>query len=235
MSCELLEEMLTETFDIPADRASKAASKKTLDEFDDEFTKLENFVGFDNAVTIIQNGEFLNYRNGYMESYLSLVQQAHVKFIQESDNGWVEATDITPYVDSFYSLDSLRDFINPEDPFAVKTVPEEVAKKVLGRCALFQKSSTQSRNYLSSLIERGRVDIGKNEHWAKRNDSGTLNGPRGRDILVRLSYEMKTSFHGVGYEPPKVKIDFSKDQITVCDYSKDVLKEMRDIAYRNQK
>ncbi|MBT7928770.1 hypothetical protein HN682_02470, partial [Candidatus Peregrinibacteria bacterium] len=101
MSCELLEEMLTETFDIPADRASKAASKKTLDEFDDEFTKLENFVGFDNAVTIIQNGEFLNYRNGYMESYLSLVQQAHVKFIQESDNGWVEATDITPYVDSF--------------------------------------------------------------------------------------------------------------------------------------
>ncbi|MBS3151549.1 hypothetical protein J4443_04175 [Candidatus Woesearchaeota archaeon] len=215
-----LEEILIELFDVDREKAKQISERQTLHDFDNGLTRLESLLGESVAYEIIRLGDFAFYRNSRLQDYFNLAEQVldRIKDRVHQDNGnW--------HARLFYSVESLNKFLERGEEETQEKEPAEVG---FSRYYLFNKNNEISRPYLGSLISNGELFVGTHEHWLGSNRPG---GPRGRNILIKIGYELKVAFSEAGFDNPKVRINYGQHSISVDDETQKRLRILRDMAY----
>jgi len=203
-----LTELLAREFNVEFLRARNAARKLSFNDFSQYYGVLEALVGEDTAKDVVKNGSFLDYKNGCIDEYFRLIRLTKKdKFNQN------------PCI--FYSLDSLKDYLNKNQNHPILNV----SNLDLSRNKLFHLDDKKSFLYLSSLIETGYLIVSTNEHWCK---SRTNTGPRGLNILRRISFQLATSFSDLGLGRPNCDINYGQGKLSVNSQTREQLKNIRD-------
>jgi len=213
-----LESMLRNIFEVGANKAFAAAHKTTTNEFYQNFSRLENMLGFENASYLVQHGDFLGYRNGFLETYFQLARVAIGKMDAE----------LPIPVDVFCSIDSLEKYLGLKHTDSqtkdLKVNPTNYR--------LLHKDNPQSANYLKLLIEKGELIVGENDHWGKTTRT---DGRRGLHIIRRISYELAQIFNEAEMERPQYKINHGQQKISLDENTRIGLSKIRDVVYGVQK
>lgn len=124
-----LVEILTELFEVSEEKAREVFIP--IRDFEDKLSQLECFVGFDTALDILQNGEFLRYCTFGFNDYINLVRQASGKMNYDVRDSSV-----------FYSVDALNQYLNPS------IESENIFGLIkMHKYKLLADSSEQSRGY----------------------------------------------------------------------------------------
>ncbi len=215
-----LEEILIELFDVDREKAEEISRNQTLHDFDKGLTRLESLLGESVAYEVVKGGDFASYRNSRLQDYFNLAEQVldKIKDRVHQDNGnW--------HARLFYSVESLSRFLEKGEKELEESKPNGTG---FSRYYLFNKDNRTSRQYLDSLIRDGELIVGTHEHWQGSNRVG---GPRGRNILIKIGYELRVAFSEVGFDNPKVKINYGQHSISVDGETKNRLRILRDMAY----
>ena len=215
-----LEEILIELFDVDREKAGEISRNQTLHNFDKGLTRLEGLLGEGIAYEIVKSGDFASYRNSRLQDYFNLAEQVldKIKDRVHQDNGnW--------HARLFYSIESLSKFLEKDGEELEESEPNGTG---FSRYYLFNKDNKTSRQYLDSLIRDGELFVGTHEHWQR---SDRIRGPRGRNILIKVGYELKMAFSEVDFDKPKVNINYGQHRISVDDETKNKLRILRDMAY----
>ena len=211
-----LEELLTSTFEINPQRAEKAAQNLTLDEFYQNFTRLEHLIGFDGATEVVQRGKFLDYRNSHFETYFQLGTNVRARM----------DSSLPIPIGAFYSIESLKKYLGIKEE---RMVEIDNSKLNVALYRILHEDNPQSKAYITSLIEKGEVIVGRDEHW---NKSSNPNGPRGLNILRKIAYDITMVFSDLGIGKPELDINHGQMKLTITDPStREYLRKIRDIAY----
>ncbi|MBI4144624.1 hypothetical protein HY493_00265 [Candidatus Woesearchaeota archaeon] len=212
-----LTELLVELFDVAPDRAAKAAEKQTEEEFLEKVNQLELLVGFNVAATVVRDGEFIDYRNGQLKEYFSLV-----RVVQPLRVSW--SPESAPV---FYSTASLQSYISesslPQKALDVRRLHPEIRA-----LRLLHRENQMSRMYLADIIEKGELQVGRHEHW---NNGRTEDGLRGLNILKKIMWDVTRIAALLGVERPRCDIRYESHSMLVDRTGRDLLRSARDAAY----
>ena len=221
-----LEVLLSEIFQMPKKKASEGAKILTLYEFETNYRRLEDIIGYGAARDVVQNGDFTYYRNNQLEDYLQLARQAHIKL----EDAKRLKTHIPIPHNLFYSIQSVRKFLGLSNGES-KVDSTKLDSLDISRYLILHRDNEKSAKYLDSLIRHGYVNILHHEHWVK---APKHKGSRGRHILKKIAFELVCIFHDLGLSRPKYKINYGQDQLMVYGNTIQFLRQIRDKVYASQ-
>ena len=216
---EGLEELLIGTFQVKREKANQAAQTLELDQFYQNFVRLESMIGFEGGVEVVKEGDFLDYQNSKLEIYFQLAMTVH---------GKMDSSLPIP-IKPFYSIKSLKSYLGIKEE---EKMPIDSSKLNIASYRLLHKDNPASRRYLDSLIGTGEVNVDRNEFW---NKSLRAKGGRGQDILRRIGYELPLIFNDLELGKPEFEINFGQNKLTVNKKTQEILGRVRDQAYSLQR
>lgn len=215
---QALEELLIAAFEIEKERAVKTAEATTSDTFLSNFDRLEKLIGFGNAKEVVKEGKFFDYQNGLIDTYFQLAYVAAGRMDP--------SLPIPPK--PFYSIDSLKEFLG------VKEVPSPTEQRTLDltKFRLLRLNDQNSVRYLQRLIDEGELVVDKNEYWGQGR---TLSSVRGSLIIQRIAYELNLIFKDLGFDGPRLTTNIGQNRLTILEYARKKLSEVREMAYAMQR
>lgn len=204
-----LTELLTREFEVEFMRARNASRRISLDIFIENYGILESLLGGGISKDVVKKGNFLDYKNGFLDGYFQLV-----RLVLGKDNSNERPDDI------FYSIESLKSYLSGP------TYTElDIEKLDISRNRLFHLSNTQSCNYLNLLIENGYLVVDRHEHWCKSKHS---DGMRGLNIIKAVTFQLSTSFSDLGLGRPEFEINYGTHTLKISEKTQEQLKKIRD-------
>jgi hypothetical protein len=215
-----LVEYLTRSYDTDFMKARSIARRMTFANFAEAYDTLSALIGEDYASQVVEKGKFLDYRNGTMEEYHALAREA-VGRIEEVTEDVSRA---------FYSIPRLKAFLYPQDNGTTVTV--DCSNLELADCKILHKDNPQSRMYLDTLIEEGELSVGIHEHWCKARNNNA--GPRGLNIIRKMTYQLALAFSQVGYKRLEYDINHGQCTLKISDNTRKRLRTLRASAYKVQ-
>ena len=222
-----LEVVLREIFNMTKKKASERARILTLNEFETNYRRLEDIIGYDAASEVVQNGDFIDYRNSQLEDYLQLARQAHTKLEEDAKR---LNRHIPILHNLFYSVQSLKEFLGLSNG-ELKVDSTKLDSLDISRYLILHRDNEKSAKYLDSLIKDGYVNVQHNEHWVKASKH---KGSRGRHILEKIAFELACIFHDLGLSRPKYKINYGQHQLMVYGNTIQLLRQIRNKVYASQ-
>ena len=216
-----LEQILVNLFEIDHQKAEKTAENLTLAQFELNFTRLESIVGFEHGIKVVKSGEFLDYRNGQLENYLQLAMTVRSKM----------NSSLPIPIEVFYSIESLKTYLGIKEKREVALYPSKSLD--VAKYRLLHSDNSHSRAYLDSLIKKGEITVGREEHW---NKSPQTNGPRGLNIVRKIAYELTLIFNYLGLGRPAYDLNHGQMKLTITDpAAREHLRQIREKVYALQK
>ena len=215
----ILVEYLARGYKIDFMRARNIARRITFDQFGASFDTLSELIGENNADDVVVNGNFLTYRNGSMQDYLSLARECAGRMDEITRNG----------ISLFYTRRGMRNHLSgrltkqPAD--CIDCLNLELAK-----CKILHKGDEQASEYLDSLIGEGAVTVTDNEHWCKSN----VKGPRGLNVLKLITYQLALAFEQTSIGKPEYDLNFGQSTLWLAEGTRAKLELLRAASYKLQ-
>ena len=124
-------------------------------------------------------------------------------------------------VETFYSLENLKEYLHPEQQ-SLDVTP------INGRYKIFDPTNEKSREYLSVLLQDGTLSLPTNERWS----SNGAKGPRGGSILKQIAHEIRYAFKELNLWEPDVHVNHGQGTMTIGTVDKEMLDEITTKLYQ---
>lgn len=203
--------------EVNKEKAKEASVRESFDDFEKRFSDLEVIVGYDRALDILKEGDFLDYGKSQNKTYFSLARQAH---------GQLNYTVTTNDIPLFYTIKSLDTFLNPEEEQFTMTVSDDFN---LPNYRILHQSNEMSKDYLDALITDGKITVADDEHWCT---SDSYNGPRGKNILKTIKHQLTLAASYTNLPRLDITINFGQNSLEISEETQDSLEYLKDHVYQ---